>query len=204
MEMGIGQLGDACFKRKFRWLLTIDGVSGNQPINSLPPSKSSRPQISFKPFEIQHINETIYRPSKPDWKPLKLTLYDIKKREHPVFKWLKKQYNPASGVWNAPNLFIIANVQLMLYDGCGEVLETWVYENVWIEEIDFEDLDMASSDVVMCVLSLRYDRAYIQGEEVDIDFSVPFTGFNDFVPGHGPIFNKIDDSFISNRGREVV
>lgn len=70
MEMGIGQLGDACWKRKFRWLLVIDGVSGNQPINSLPPSKSARPSISFKTMEIQHLNETIYRPAKPDWKPI--------------------------------------------------------------------------------------------------------------------------------------
>jgi hypothetical protein len=151
-----------CFKQKFRWLLKIPDVSASG-VNSLPPSKAARPSLSFKTMEIQHLNETIFRPSKPDWKPINLTLFDLKKNEHPIFKWLKKQYDPENGEWkNAPpNDFVISEVTLEMYDGCGSVMETWIFENVWPETVEFGDLDMALSDYSTCELSLRYDRAYI-------------------------------------------
>jgi hypothetical protein len=156
---------DNCFKRKFRWLLQIPKVSASG-INTLPPSKSARPNLTFKTMEIQHLNETIYRASKPDWKPISLILYDIKQNQHPVMEWIKKQYDPSSGNWLKPesNEWVISSVILELYDGCGGVLETWVYENVWIETADFGELDMSDSEVVTCDLTLRYDRAYIQDE----------------------------------------
>jgi hypothetical protein len=207
MDMGIGQIGNACIKRKFRWLLIIPEVSSDTPINSLPPAKSARPNLTFKPMEIQHINETIYRPSKPDWKPITLTLYDLKRNKHPVFSWLKKQYNPFSGAWKSPepNQFVLAQVYLELYDGCGFTVETWVYENVWIEEVDFEDLDMNSSDVVMCTLTLRYDRAYIkdEGYSPSSENAAAFGGFESSGGNTTPNMG-IDDSFISNRGRGIV
>jgi hypothetical protein len=51
---------------------------------------------------------------------------------------------------------------LEMYNGCGDVLETWVFENAWPQAVEFGDLDMSSSDVVTCDLTIRYDRAYIQ------------------------------------------
>ena len=67
-----------CFKRKFRWLFTIKDISA-EGINALAPHKSARPTITFKEIEAQHLTETIYYPGKPDWKPVALTLYDLKK-----------------------------------------------------------------------------------------------------------------------------
>ena len=79
------------FKRKFRWLLEIPDVCGDK-INTLPPSKSARPSVSFKEIEVQHLSETIYFPGKPDWKPLNLTVYDVKTPDysHPIIKWISK------------------------------------------------------------------------------------------------------------------
>jgi len=153
-----------CIKRKFRWLLRIEGISA-AGISSLPPSKSARPSISFKEIQVEHLNETIYFPGKPDWKPITLSLYDLKKSNHPVFAWLQRIYNPQSGqmVPSTDNNFIL-NADLELYDGCGNILEGWRYENVWPQSVDFGELDMGSNEIITCDLTLRYARAYVNGQ----------------------------------------
>ena len=93
-QMGLGKLGgDVCIMRKFRWLFFIDGVC-DDGTNSLPPDKGARPSLNFKEIEAQHLNETVYFAGKPDWKPVNLTLFDLKSKTNPIFKWLKEQYEP--------------------------------------------------------------------------------------------------------------
>jgi hypothetical protein len=155
---------DACFPRKYRWLLKIDDVSADG-INSLPPLKSARPNISFKEHEAQHLSETVYFPVKPEWKPINLTLYELKKQcQHPVFEWIKEIYDPSSDSSFKPSCdgFKKPQVTLELYDGCGNVIETWIFEAVWVQAAEFGDLDMGSSEVLTCDVTLRFDRAYIK------------------------------------------
>lgn len=179
------------FKRKNRWLFKIPSIS-DESLFALPPSKAARPSISFKEIEVQHISETVYYPSKPDWKPINLTLYDIKREgaiDHPVFEWLKSFYDPEKGVLNyscgsggdvivnrsqeaRPN-FKKPEAFLELYDGCGCIIEKWKYETIWPQSIDFGELDMFSSEVVTCEIVLRYDRAYIQKDNFVGDINIP-------------------------------
>lgn len=152
-----------CYKRKYRWLFKIPDVSA-EGVNALPPSKGARPNLSFKEMEAQHLTETIYYPGKPEWKPVNLTLYEVGRKgvDHPVLKWIKELYNPENGTWK-PSCDGFKRFQcfLEMYDGCGELLERWVFENIWVQAIEFGDLDMSSSEVVVCDMTLRYDRAYV-------------------------------------------
>lgn len=174
MGFQFGLEGDSlCLKRKNRWLLKIDGVSADntEGISVLPPLKSARPTIKFKESLVKHLIEDVYYPAKPDWEPIKLTLYDLKTEEHPVFEWLKIFYDPQQGELYEPNRSLgvavltrnkfITNARLEMYDGCGNVIERWVYEDVWPQIIDFQDLDMANTEFITCELTLRYARAYI-------------------------------------------
>jgi hypothetical protein len=177
---------DVCIKRKFRWLFKIDKISA-EGVDSLPPSKSARPNLSFKTMEIIHLNENVFRPARPDWKPISLILFDLKKNKHPVFDWLKKQYDPQNdSKWSRPGNFIVQEATLELYDGCKNILETWVYENVWPESVDFTDLDMSSNEIVYVNLSLRYDRAYIKEGDSGNVTSGPNPSPGDYTPGGGP------------------
>lgn len=156
-----------CLKRKFRWLFNIEGVSAGQGgANTLPPDKGARPSLSFKEVEAQHLNEIIYFPGKPDWKPINLTLFDLKKGNNPVISWLNEQYNPQSGQWKigygGGGNFKKPNATLEMYDGCGNVIETWKFENIWPNNIEWGELDMSDSNYVTIDLTLRYDRAYFQ------------------------------------------
>ena len=160
-------LNDLSLKRKFRWLFSIPDVAVNG-VNTLPPRKGARPGISLKEQEFQHVSETIYFPLKADWKPVNLVLYDIKCNFNPVFNWLERIYtvgDTSNITFNPCQLkgseFKKPKALLQLYDGCGNTLESWTFENVYPSSIDWGDLDMDSSEFVMVDLTLRYDRAYL-------------------------------------------
>jgi T4-like virus tail tube protein gp19 len=154
--------GTAC-KRKFRWLFNINDVSGAVgSVQALPPQKSERPSLTFRETTIQHINETIYYPAKPDWKPVTLVLYDLATNTNPVFTWIQNAYDPTSGNWfPATNGSFIKDATLNLFDGCGNIIESWTYENAWPQQSDFGDLDMGNSELCVCTVTIRYARAYI-------------------------------------------
>lgn len=164
------QSSDLCMPRKYRWLFKIEDVSA-EGINALPPQKGSRPSFSFKEMEAQHLTETVYFPQKPEWKPITLTLYEPVGQTsggHPVFEWLKRTYDPQADSKWTPSVasggkgLKIPKCTLEMFDGCGEVIETWIFEAVYPQAIDFGDLDMGSSEVTTCDVTIRYDRAYIE------------------------------------------
>lgn len=152
-----------CFKRKYRWLLKIPEISATG-VETLPPTRAARPSLTFKTLEAQHMHETIYFPAKPDWKPITLTLFDIKKNVNPVIKWIKELYS----VDNKDVIYKYAtngfkkDAEIEMYDGCGEIIEKWVLENVFIESAEFGELDHSDSAILYIDLSLRYDRAWIE------------------------------------------
>lgn len=160
-QMGLDKLTNVTFKRKFRWLFSIENIIGGS-VNALLPHKGARPSLTFKSQAFEHINETISFPVKPEWKPISVILYDTKCNMNPIWEnWLKPFYNPKDGMYN----FIIdANYKktaiLTMLDGCGNIMESWTFENAYPEEINFDELDMSSNDIVNITLSLKYDRAY--------------------------------------------
>lgn len=176
MGMRFGLEGsDAIPKRKFRWLFKISGVSAEDSpaggqARALPPKRGARPSLSWKEYECQHLNETIYYPFKPDWKPVQLHLYDINCTTNPVFDWIRLTqnlaqgglYDPQSGNWTPiVDAEFKREGKLLMLDGCGTTLEEWTFENCYPQNVEWGELDMDSSDVVTVDLTLRYDRAYI-------------------------------------------
>lgn len=160
-QMGLDKLTNVTFKRKFRWLFSIENIIGGS-VNALLPQKAARPSLSFKSQQFEHINETIFFPVKPDWKPINVILYDTKCNMNPIWEnWLKYFYDPKNGKYNFVNdVGYKKNATLTMLDGCGEIIENWTFENAYPEEINFDELDMASNDIVNISLTLRYDRSY--------------------------------------------
>lgn len=173
-NMGMGKLGSSniCMMRKFRWLFYITGVSGDGA-NVLPPDKGARPSLNFKEIEVQHLNETVYFPGKPDWKPITLTLFDLKEVAfaNPIFSWLKEVYDVCSNeisedraIWKAPAPGAFKrDGTLKMFDGCGNVMEEWVFKNMWPNNVEWGDLSMDNSEYITVELTLRYDRAWVKG-----------------------------------------
>jgi hypothetical protein len=163
---------NVCLPRQNRWLFEIPGVAADDTpgVDALPPQRGSRPNIGFKEMEAKHLIEDMFYPAKPDWKPIQITLYDVVKTKHPVWEWLKKLYKPNEGKFLAPVMSSNAQPKdkfikvcyLKMLNGCGGVIETWVFEDAWPNNINFQTLDMGSSAFLTCDITLRYARAYIQ------------------------------------------
>lgn len=164
LQFGLEGRGQFC-KRQFRWLFYIPDVCGDNSPGSqaLPPEKSARPNLSFKEMNVNHFSEDIFYPAKPDWKPINITLYDLKKNTNPVFDWIKEIYNPEQGTfWEPLSGNLIKECRLVMLDAIGEEIEVWIYEDAWPQTINFQQLDMGSSDIMTCEITLRYSRAYIR------------------------------------------
>lgn len=174
LDMGLGQLNlpTTCFKRKYRWFVKFDEINYTF---ILPPNKTARPTLTFKDMEAQHLNETIYFPGKPDWKPITLTLYDIQKgTDNAVWKKILELYDPKQGTYNTSVGIITQDyedgykfkeMKVGMLDGCGKTIEVWVFENPYFQEVNWGELDMTVSDVVYVDITIRYDRAYVQNED---------------------------------------
>ena len=174
-NMGMGSLASpsARYKRKFRWMFGVisQNVFGEpaEGVRALPPTKGSRPSLEFKDIEVQHVTEDIYLPGKPSWKPINITLYDMYDKNcwpsNPVWDWIKQCYDPETGEFfaildNKVNGYgFKKDCWLKLFSGCGDVMESWVFENAYPSQVNWGDLDMSSSEVLTIELTLRYDRA---------------------------------------------
>jgi hypothetical protein len=174
MGLGFGLEKDTFnAKRKFRWLLTIPGISADTgSAKALPPRRGARPSLSWKEYECQHLTETIWYPFKPDWKPITLILYDIGCSGNVVFDWIKTAdgggegiYDPENGIWTpVVQADLKRDAELEMFDGCGNSMEKWTLENCYPSSIEWGELDMESSDLVCVEVQLRYDRAYITSD----------------------------------------
>jgi hypothetical protein len=171
IDMGLGKLNlpTTCFKRKYRWFVKFDEENYT---DILPPNKTARPTLTFKDMEAQHLNETIYFPGKPDWKPITLTLYDIQRgTDNAVWQTIIELYDPKKGTYNtsvgsfAFDGYKFKEMKVGMLDGCGKTIEVWVFENPYFQEVNWGELDMTVSDVVYVDITIRYDRAYVQNED---------------------------------------
>lgn len=156
---------NVCFPRANRWMFYIPGVCGDQTpgVTALPPEKSARPEVSFKEMSVSHLIEDVYYPAKPEWKPFQVTLYNVSNIVNPVFEWIRQIYDPEIGQFYEPlkNNFI-KDCILAMYNGCGDLLESWIYEDCWAQNTNFNQLDYGSSSIMMIDITIRYARAYIQ------------------------------------------
>ena len=192
--MGIGFASQVLFKRQNRFIMYIPGIThtltGQRAISkALVEEKSARPNISFKEVEVPHLIETIYFAGRPDWKPLKVTLYDVS-NGNPAWDWIRSLYgvyhiedfntggrSPSNsnisvqykGSLNATSLAggsldesqtFKRTIQIFMLDGCGNAIESWTYMHAFPTDIEFGETDMSANDVMKVNLTLRYDRAY--------------------------------------------
>lgn len=168
MQFGL-ENGSYC-KRQNRWMFTIPKTVGDTgEVQCLPPSKSARPSISFKEIEVRHLTEDVYIPGKPEWKPITVTIFDLVKNVNPILNWMIKFYDPETGEITPASEFstggseegFIRNCSLDMLDGCGNTIESWVFEDCWPQAIDFQTLDYSQDQIMTIDLTLRYARAYI-------------------------------------------
>lgn len=144
-------------KRKFRWLLAIEGI------DAFLLKSAARPSYTNEEFEINYINATRYLASKYKFEPIEVSLHDAiaPSGAQQVMEWIRLAHEHVTQRAGYAD-FYKRDIQLKMLDPLGAVVELWDIKGAWIQASNFGELaydNMESSDVT---LTIRYDLAVLQ------------------------------------------
>lgn len=144
-------------KRKFRWILQIDGI------DAFVLKTAARPQAVFEETVIDYINTKRYVSGKMAWNPIAVTMHDpiAPSAAQKIMDWVRVNYEPLTGRMGYA-AFYKKDITLKLLDPQGTVVELWDLTGAWPQDINWGDLDYATSDNVEISFSLRFDNATLQ------------------------------------------
>jgi hypothetical protein len=149
------------FKRSFRFLVNIPDLS-SYTMFVCPPEQASRPSYTINTRNYDHFKEVVPVPVKIKYDPVDFVWYDIVQNctpQNPILNWLFDFYNPKTGIQNYPNS-IKKRIQVGIYGACGNIQETWIYENAFPSAVRFGSLSMSSNDYLTINVNLNYESAY--------------------------------------------
>jgi hypothetical protein len=143
--------------RKFRWILQIDGV------DAYTLKTAARPQLTFDETVIDYINTKRYVSGKQTWNPISITTHDpiAPSASQKIMDWVRINYEPLTGRMGYATYYK-KNISLKLLDPQGTVVQLWDIIGAWPQDVNFGDLDYASSDNTEISFTLRFDNAVLQ------------------------------------------
>jgi hypothetical protein len=161
---------------KNKWRVDFFNIGGNRgtqtgtnaaDVLTLQAITGDRPKLSFEEIQLDRYNSRDWIAGKHSYEPVTFTFEsDISGRVSSVLQQqLEKQQaliSPAHGrVLNSATSaqqYKFSMIVSML-DGDITPLEQWAYESVWIQNIDWGDLDYAASETVKIPVTFRFGNA---------------------------------------------
>lgn len=192
-DIGIPGVGSGILqpKLKNRWRITFANLGGgvdSQPL-SMQAITVTRPVLSFDEVQLDRYNSRAWVAGKHTFEPMTLTFEDDVTGT--ASKVLQEQLQKQQFLIGAEGQWLAAAGEGALYnyvtyldqlDGNEQVIERWIVEGCWIQNIDYTDLDYSASDAVQITVTQRYVNArqeiggYDQGEGVAIGGAGKSTG----------------------------
>jgi hypothetical protein len=144
-------------KRKFRWVLAIEGV------DAFLVKTASRPTIEIPSQEINWINTTRYIAGKAKFSTMSVTLHDpiAPSGAQQVMEWIRTHYESVSGRAGYAD-FYKRDIQLKMLDPIGTVVELWDIKGAQITNATFGDLDYGTEDPSDISLTIQMDNCVLQ------------------------------------------
>jgi len=182
-DIGIPGIGNGILqpKLKNRWRVTFSNMGGgvdSQPL-SMQVVNVTRPALSFDEVELHRYNSRAWVAGKHTFEPTTITLEDDVTGT--ASRVIQDQIQAQQWLIGAEGQFLAARGEGSLYkfvttydllDGNDVVIEEWILEGCFIQNVDYTDLDYSASDAVQITLTVRYDHArqnlggYDQGQGV--------------------------------------
>ena len=141
-------------KLQNRFVLQIDGIP------SYLVKGVARPSFNFEEVVTNHMNIKRYVKGKIEWQPISVTLYEAiePSAAASVMDWIKLHHESSTGR-DGYSDFYKKDISLLLIGPPGDKVEEWTFKGAWIQDCNFGDLSLDSSDPVEIEMSLRYDYA---------------------------------------------
>ena len=155
-------------KLKFRFRGTFENFGVSNPKTELTKQimTFARPQVTFDPIEIPIYNSKIYIAGRPTWAAVAVTLRDDAggNVSRLVGEQLQKQFDfmeQASAASGSDYKFVTTLEMLDGANGTTEptVLETWQVYGCFLTDVNYNDVDYGSNEMVTITMSVRYDNA---------------------------------------------
>ncbi|MDP1710864.1 MAG: phage tail protein [Candidatus Nanopelagicaceae bacterium] len=147
-------------KRNHRWRWT---AMGNKPSADIliVLQKCQRPKFTNEEPVMHHNQEQVYFIGKQAWETITMSFYDTmvpKDCSKEVWEWLNIGNKIDEANVETPDVYK-KDGELELVDGKGQKVEKWKIMGAWPKEVSFSDLDYTNTDIALCDVVLRYDRA---------------------------------------------
>jgi len=147
-------------RRAYRWV--FKDISDGPPAQALVYLKTcSRPHVILEPIEMHHNQERAWFAGKTNWEPITMSWYDMEQdpdTSKGVYDWLE-----IVSVIKDANVALPEEYKktgdLAMLDHAGEVSEQWKIYNCWPHDINWNELDFSSNEIILISISMRYDRA---------------------------------------------
>ena len=144
-------------KRKFRWVLAIEGI------DAFLVKTTARPSIEITSQEIHWINTVRYIAGKTKFGSMAITLYDpiAPSGAQQVMEWVRTHFESVSGRAGYAD-FYKRDIQLKMLDPVGTVVELWDIKGAQITNATFGDLDYGTEDATEIALTIQMDNCVLQ------------------------------------------
>lgn len=144
-------------KRQFEWILELNGI------DAFTTKTFARPSRNSEHITIDYINQKRFLAGKSEWQPLDLVLYDPiePSAAQKVMDWMRIVHDESVGRMGYSSMYK-KNFALKMLDPVGNVVEKWNIIGAWPQNVNFGDLDMASSEAVTVTCTIRMDRCALE------------------------------------------
>ena len=151
---------------RFRVILENFGVSTPRSELTKQVSECSRPELSFENNTLDVYNSRVYYAGKHTWNPLKITLRDDVNNSVSklVGEQIQKQFDFFEQASAAAGVDYKFTTRIEMLDGGNGastpgVLETFELYGAYVESVNYNSLNYATSEAATITLTIRYDNA---------------------------------------------
>jgi hypothetical protein len=145
-------------KRKFRWVLMVEGI------DAFLVKSTDRPSFSIAEEMIPFINSKRYIAGRLTFNTISMNLHDpiAPSGAQQVMEWIRTHAESVSGRAGYAD-FYKRDLQLKLLDPVGTVVELWDIKGCFITDANFGNLDYSDDSGLMDIsLTIRFDNCVLQ------------------------------------------
>jgi len=153
-------------KYRFRANFLNFGVSQNTVELTKQIADITRPTINFNPFVIDIYNSKVNLIGKPEWQTVTINLRDDAQGlvSGMVGEQVQKQFDFAEQSSAASGIDYKFGLTFEMLDGgnganASTVLETWEIYGAFIQEVNWGEMNYATSEAAMIALTVKFDNA---------------------------------------------
>ena len=160
-------------KRKFRFIVTVTGVTGEP--NIWYAKTAAKPSFTIAAAEHKYLNHTFYYPGSVTWNDVAMTFVDPGEPDAAsTFVDIIQAggYHPPA---NSSDLATMTKasaceklgvVTVSALNGSGVVIEQWTLNNAFITDMKFGDLEYGGDDLTEISVTFKYDWASLNDPAV--------------------------------------